>query len=109
MWTDVLFSSLIVLAVVWLTLVLWMFRRLRTQHAETFEAIGSPSLFWNNSLKNNWLFLKFLFQGQWQQLGDRLLAIGARVMQVLLITYLTLFAVLFFSNFFVAGMHATAK
>jgi hypothetical protein len=71
MWANVLFASLFLLLFVWLLLVAWMFRRLRGQHAETFAALGSPSLFLNNTPRTNWLFLKFLFQEQWQGLGDR--------------------------------------
>src|SRR3954471_23269813 len=99
MWLNILFTILFVLVFLWLGLVLWVFRRLRFQHAEMFEAIGSPSLFWNNSPKNNWLFLKFLFRGEWQQLGDRPLAIGARIMQVVLVAYMLTFLVLFVGHF----------
>jgi len=99
MWTDILFSSLFVLLFVWLLLVIWMFRRLRSQHAETFAALGSPSLFLNNTPRTNWLFLKFLFQEQWQRLGDRQLSIGARVMQVVFVTYMLGFVVTFFVVF----------
>jgi hypothetical protein len=99
MWFNILFATLFVLAFVWIGLVLWMFRRLRVQHVETFEAIGSPSLFWNNSPRNNWLFLKFLFQGQWQLLEDRQLAIAARIMQVVFVAYMLGFLVLFVGSF----------
>ena len=88
-------GSLFVMVIVWLGLVLWLFHRLRHRHAATYEAIGSPSLFWNNSMRNNWLFLKFLFQGQWQSLGDSQLAIVARFMQIFLVLYLVAFGALF--------------
>jgi hypothetical protein len=99
MWFDILTISLVVLVFVWMFLVLWMFRRLRVRHAEAFEAIGSPSLFWNNSPRNNWLFLKFLFQGQWRQLGDRQLAISARIMQAVFVVYVLGFVALFAEMF----------
>ena len=81
------FISLFALAVIWLILIVWTFHRLRIRHVATYEAIGSPSLFWNNSMRNNWLFAKFLFRGQWQSLNDSTLAAVARLMQVLIVVY----------------------
>ena len=88
-------GTLFVAVIVWLALVLWFFQRLRHRHAATYEAIGSPSLFWNNSMRNNWLFNKFLFQRQWQSLGDAQLSAVARIMQIFLVLYLFAFAALF--------------
>ncbi len=82
------FASLVGTALVWLILIVWTFRHLRIRHTATYEAIGSPSLFWNNSPRNNWLFFKFLFQGQWRQLNDPQLAVVARIMQVLFAVYM---------------------
>jgi hypothetical protein len=82
-----LFSPLFVLAVVWLILIVWTFRRLQSRHPAAYEAIGSPSLFWNNSPRNNWLFVRFLFRGDWQNLGDAALAVVARSMQLLFVLY----------------------
>lgn len=87
----VLFSLLMAMVVVWFGLILWTFRRLRTKHPETYEAIGSPSLFWNNSMRNNWMFLKFLYGSEWLRLSDRPLSLVARMMQVLLVAYIVVF------------------
>jgi hypothetical protein len=35
-----------------------------------FRGDGSPSLFWNNSVRNNVLFLRFLLSAKWRELGD---------------------------------------
>jgi hypothetical protein len=86
------FGAMFALAVIWLAAIVWLFRRLRTRHPVTYEAIGSPDLFRNNTLRTNWLFLKFLFGGQWQSLNDASLAIVARGMQVLFVVYFTGFA-----------------
>jgi hypothetical protein len=86
---------MLAMAVTWLALVFWVFRRLRIRHPATYDAIGSPSLFWNNSIRNNWLFAKFLFQGTWKALGDRQLFVVARVMQFLFIAYFVVFIGLF--------------
>jgi hypothetical protein len=60
-----------------------------------YETIGSPSLFWNNSMRTGWLFIKFLFTGQWQGMGDRPLSAIARLMQVLFVVYIVGFAAFF--------------
>jgi hypothetical protein len=97
-------GTLFVAVMVWFALVLWFFHRLRHRHPATFEAIGSPSLFWNNSMRNNWLFIKFLFQGQWQSLGDVQLSVVARTMQIFLVLYLVAFGTLFAALMFL-GSH----
>jgi hypothetical protein len=86
------FGALFALAIIWLAANLWLFRRLRTRHPVTYEAIGSPDLFRNNTPRTNWQFLKFLFGGQWQSLDDASFAIVARGMQVLFVVYFTGFA-----------------
>jgi hypothetical protein len=64
------FAVLFVAVAVWLMYVLRLFSLLRDNHPSTFEEMGSPSLFWNNSVRNNVLFLKFLFSSKWRALGD---------------------------------------
>jgi hypothetical protein len=100
------FVGLMVLAVVWLALILWIFHRLQHKHVVTYESIGSPSLFWNNSMRNNWLFFRFLFSRRWQDLGDRQLSIVARSMQVIFIVYVIGF-LMFFAATMVWGIHHT--
>jgi len=82
------FAALFGMAFAWLALIVWTFRRLRTRHVTMYEAIGSPSLFWNNSIRNNWLFLRFLYLGKWRELNDRQLAGVVRLMQVMLVIYI---------------------
>lgn len=88
------FGSLVVLVLVWFGLISWLFRRLRLRHPAAYEAIGSPSLFWNNSPRHNWLLLKFLFGSEWKGLGDPRLAAVVRGMQLLFVVYLVGFAAL---------------
>lgn len=87
----VAFPVLFALVLAWLILVWWYFRRLRRCHPATYEAIGSPSLFWNNSTRNNWLFLKFLFSAEPHSLGDRAIGRASRLMRVLFVAYPFLF------------------
>jgi hypothetical protein len=85
------FAVLFAMVLVWFVLISWLFRRLREHHASTYEAMGSPSLFWNNSMRNNWLFMKFLFGSQWRELGDPAVTNACRFMRVFLVAYLALF------------------
>jgi hypothetical protein len=97
MFTNVsiaLFFTLFGMAFVWFALVFWFFRRLRLRHPAAYEAIGSPTLFWNNSMRNNWLFLKFLYTSSWRTLADPGLSFAARLMQVWTVVYILGFAVL---------------
>jgi hypothetical protein len=89
------FVLLMALAIIWLALILWIFHRLRHRHIATYESIGSPSLFCNNSMRNNWLFFKFLFGGQWRDLGDRALSVFARCMQAIFVVYVCGFLAFF--------------
>ena len=100
LWT--LFPALFAMAVVWLATIVWVFHRLRLDHPSTFEQLGSPSLFWNNSPRTGWLFLKFLFSGRCRELGDPALATVILFMRILFICYgllfLTMIAAMTFSG-----------
>jgi hypothetical protein len=98
-WIGLLFVA----AIVWLVLISWVFRRLRRIHPAAYEAIGSPSLLWNNSMRNNWLFFNFLFRSRWRSLGDSRLSVAARGMQALLIVYVVGF-VAFLVRFMTTGL-----
>jgi hypothetical protein len=95
----VLFCVLFVSVVVWLATVTWLFRRLRLRHLETFEVIGSPDLFRNNTPQTNWLFLKFLYGPQWKALDDGPLVTVLHVMRWFAVIYMILFAALVASTF----------
>ncbi len=45
-------------------------------------------------MRNQWLFIKFLFQGRWQSLNDSALAAVARLMRVLFVIYMVGFIAL---------------
>ncbi len=79
--------TIIVVVWSWFFMVAWLFRRLRKRHPATYEAIGSPSLFWNNSMRNGWLLLKFLFSSKPQELGDPVIRWLARLMRIFLVVY----------------------
>jgi hypothetical protein len=86
-------AIMFVMVVVWFAVVTWLFRRLRNDHPATYESIGSPTLFWNNSPRNNWLFAKFLFGAQWKSLDDPALNIACHLMRAFLCVYLVGFVI----------------
>lgn len=55
--------------IIYLAAVVYMFSYLRRAHPQTWTEIGSPS-FLNNSVKNNFLFLGFIFRRRYCALGD---------------------------------------
>jgi hypothetical protein len=75
----------------WLGLCWWVFRRPKTQHSATFRALGSPSLFWNNSLRTGWSFMRFLYRSEWKDLDDPILSRVCQFMSVLFVLYVLLF------------------
>jgi hypothetical protein len=89
----VAWASLFVLVPIWFGAVTWLFRRLRNEHPRTYEALGSPTLFWNNSARNNWLFAKFLCGSQWKSLDDPVLNIACPLMRAFLFVYLVGFVI----------------
>jgi hypothetical protein len=89
----VAWAILLLLAIIWFGLHLWLFGRLRRFHPATYESIGSPSLR-NNSPRLNVLFARFLFSSRCRQLGDAALVTVCWIMRVLFCVYMTLFLVL---------------
>jgi hypothetical protein len=61
--------------------------------------MGRPSLFWNNSIRSNWRFMKFLFGSRSRELGDRSIANACRFMRMLLVVYLILLVALVAGTF----------
>jgi hypothetical protein len=96
------FAVLLAMVATWFILVSWLFSRLRNRHAVIYETMGSPSLFWNSSPRNNWLFLKFIFSSQWRTLGDPAVAKAVRFMRIFLVFY-TCFFLSFVGFFFLLG------
>jgi hypothetical protein len=88
---NVWLATFIVMVLTWLGLIVWVFERLRTRHRSTYEELGSPTLFWNNSLANNFKFMGFLYSSKIHTLGDPALARVCIVMRVLFPTYIASF------------------
>jgi hypothetical protein len=65
-----------------------LYKILETRHPEKYEAMGKPSLFMNNNISNNVLFVKCLFRLEWRELGDPGLAKLCMFLLVFSIVYL---------------------
>ena len=83
--------GLMAMAVIWFAALAWMFRRLRIRHPTTYESIGSPSLVWNGSMRNSYLFLKFLWSRRIWELNDSTVAHVAVFMRLWLVVYFAIF------------------
>jgi hypothetical protein len=79
---------------IWFALLSCLFRRLRDRHASTYEALGSPILFSNNTPRKNWRFVKFLFSAGSRRLGDDRIASVVVFMRILFAVYTLVFACL---------------
>jgi hypothetical protein len=79
---------------IWFLLVVLVCRRLKKLHAVIYEQLGAPTLFWNNSMRNNFLFTKFLFTRRYARLND---AVLKHIMDFMLFLFI-LYSVLFFST-----------
>jgi hypothetical protein len=97
------FALLMAMVATWFVLISWLFSRLRERHASTYEAMGSPTLFWNYSNRNNWLFMKFLFSSEWRGLNDPAVANVCRFMRIFIIAFYFLFFVGFAAFIFHDG------
>lgn len=89
-----LLGMLLAIVAIWFLLVSRLFHRLRDRHRSTYEGMGSPTIFWNNSLRNQWLFLKFLLTSQWRELNDPAISRTVPLLRVWLVVYTVLFLVL---------------
>lgn len=67
--------------------------QLRTRHAQTWEALGRPSLFLNNSVSNSLAVLRFLWRREYRCLPDARFVRFANFLRGFLAAYLVLFAV----------------
>jgi hypothetical protein len=86
------FGGMMIMVVVWFVLITRLFKQLRDKHPVTYENLGSPSLFYNNSVKNNLLFLRFLCKSEFDFLDDPPLVKMCRFARM----YVGSFMILFF-------------
>jgi len=99
--TQLWFPALFAAAVVGVLLSTLVLHRIKMDFPRVYSDIGSPSLF-NSSIKNNWLFLKFLWKGDYRKLGNPSLTKLCILLQV----YTVLYTILFFAPFLQADEFA---
>jgi len=68
-----------------------LLRRLKQRHAEIWNELGSPTLFWNNSIRNGFLVSGFIIRRRYARLRDRTLALLGDIVLVLSLVLLTIF------------------
>ena len=87
--------------VAYLSLVVALNRRLRTQHAEAWDQQGRPT-FWNNSPANGLKFIRFfIFSNGYRSLGDKdldVLAMTARALFWGAFVFFAVFVGMIFTN-----------
>jgi hypothetical protein len=71
-----------------------LLRRLETQHGAVHESIGSPSLILNNTPRNNVLFLRWIWNREFESLDDSKTRALSRLVRSLLVSLLVSFVVM---------------
>ena len=69
-----LFCAFAAVVVLHLAVAGYLLVHLKRTHPVVWVELGSPSLFWNNSIRNNWLSTKFLWSARHRQLQDETLS-----------------------------------
>ncbi|KPK54328.1 MAG: hypothetical protein AMJ84_01480 [Acidithiobacillales bacterium SM23_46] len=87
----VLFASVFV----WFGLTSRLYKILATDHPQKYEAMGKPTLFWNNSPRSGWLLVKFIMTREYLALGNQRLVKLGNFMFGFFVVYGVLFSVLF--------------
>ena len=65
--------------------------RLRSRHSQTWEALGRPTLFLNNSITSGLAVLRFLWRRDYRALGDEEFARLAGFLRGYMAAYFVLF------------------
>src|SRR4030095_5262182 len=89
---PILFVMLFVSCAVGFVLQYVFLSRLRTRHAQTWEALGRPTLFLNNSVSNSLAVLRFLWRREYRGLADEQFIRFAAFLRGYLAAYFVLFA-----------------
>jgi hypothetical protein len=68
--TPILFWPFMVLVLAYLVVTGFFLNYLKRAHHEVWLELGSPTLFLNNSIKNGFLTLRFLYSARHKNLND---------------------------------------
>jgi hypothetical protein len=67
---PLLFFGFLVCAAVSFATMAHLHRLLRERHPAIYDALGRPTLFWNNSIQNGFAMLRFILGGQFREIHD---------------------------------------
>lgn len=98
--TWILFGILVVLNFYF---VGGLLKLLKDKYPSTWTALGSPSLFWNSSPKNQMATISFVFKGKYKQLNDPAVTRMCKTVFSIQISGYVLFAAMVISYFFMWG------
>jgi hypothetical protein len=90
----ILFGLVAVGIVIYLVLIVRLLARLRVSHPAAYEALGSPSLFINNTPRNNLALLGWLYRRDYSALGDVVTVRSADTVRTLLLAIMGSFVAL---------------
>jgi hypothetical protein len=77
--------------------------RLRTQFTQAWKALGEPTLILNNSVKNSFATMRFLWRREYVALGNSRFSRFAGFLRTYMVCYLVLFIAVFVLTFVVKG------
>ena len=90
----ILFAALVIGIVVYLIQMARLLGRLGERHPQVYESLGSPSLLFNNTPRNNLLVLGWLWRNEFEELGDPDTIGRCRAVRALLVACLSGFIAL---------------
>jgi hypothetical protein len=73
-------------------------RRLRARHADTWEALGRPTLIMNNSISNSLAVIRFIFRRDYSDWDDPEFTRMADSLRVFWIVYTIFFGLIIIGN-----------
>jgi len=103
-WPVWLFAGIMVAVILWwFRLVANFFSYMSKNHLGQYQEMGSPTLFMNNTPKNNISFLRYILGNKYQELNDEALNKMCGFMKVFFYTYSVAFMLLLIGFFSVGN------
>ena len=100
---NLILVGLVAGVILYFILIVRYFNYLRERHPVAYEKIGKPSLFMNNTPRNNILTLRFIMGAESMSTGDHVLESKTKTLRLILYLYFSLFALIGLGAFYVAA------
>jgi hypothetical protein len=68
--SPIIFFVFVLCFIVSYLMMAQLHRVLRERHPAVYDSLGQPTLFWNNSPKNSFAVLRFIFGGRFRETDD---------------------------------------